>query len=220
MSTPTYLGELIPLALVIALSPLSIIPAVLVLHSDRPRPAGLAFLAGWLVGLSALTALFIGISGLLGGLGDQPPAWASWLRVIVGVALIVFGLFRWFTRHSKPHQMPGTRHLTDSGPGKLAGIGALLTVANPKVLFICAAAGLAIGSAELGNSVPVAAALFVAVSASTVAAPILAYAVAGERLDPALDRLKVHMERHNAAMVAAILVIIGLMVLYKGIHGL
>jgi hypothetical protein len=28
------------------------------------------------------------------------------------------------------------------------------------------------------------------------------------------------MERHNAALVAAILVIIGVLVLYKGIHGL
>ncbi len=35
-------AELIPLALVVALSPLSIIPAVLVLHSPRPRPAGLS----------------------------------------------------------------------------------------------------------------------------------------------------------------------------------
>jgi len=37
-----------PLALVVALSPLSIIPAVLVLHTPRPRPTGLAFLVGWL----------------------------------------------------------------------------------------------------------------------------------------------------------------------------
>ena len=62
------LTELIPLALVVALSPLSIIPAVLVLHTPRPRPTGLAFLAGWLIGLAALTAVFIEVSSLLGGL--------------------------------------------------------------------------------------------------------------------------------------------------------
>ena len=44
------LVELIPLALVIALSPLSIIPGILVLHTPRPRPTSLAFLAGWLWG--------------------------------------------------------------------------------------------------------------------------------------------------------------------------
>ena len=59
-SARSLLGELIPLALVVALSPLSIIPAVLlVLHTDRPRPTGLAFMAGWLVGLAALTVVFV-----------------------------------------------------------------------------------------------------------------------------------------------------------------
>ena len=44
----SVLTELIPLALVVALSPLSIIPAVLVLHTPRPgRRAWLSWPAGW-----------------------------------------------------------------------------------------------------------------------------------------------------------------------------
>jgi threonine/homoserine/homoserine lactone efflux protein len=215
------LTELIPLALVVALSPLSIIPAVLVLHTARPRPTGLAFLVGWVVGLAALTALFIGISSLLGGMGGKPPSWASWLRIIIGAALIAFGIFRWLTRNSKPHQMPGTRHITEAGPAKALVIGAVLTVANPKVLFICAAAGLAIGTAGLDTTGTWAAELFyVVIAASTVAFPILAYAVSGDRLDPTLVKVKAWMEAHNAALVAVILIVIGLLVLYKGIHGL
>ena len=214
------LTELIPLALVIALSPLSIVPAVLVLHSPRPRPSGLAFLTGWVIGLVALTTLFIGVSGLLGGMGGQPPTWTSWVRIVIGVALIAFGISRWLTRHSKPHQMPGTKHVTEAGPVKAFAIGAVLTVGNPKVLFVCAAAGLAIGSSGLGHGIWGAEAVFVAVAASTVALPILAYTLSGDRLDPYLDRLKVWMEKHNAALVAAILVVIGLLVLYKGIQGL
>lgn len=214
------LAELVPLALVVALSPLSVIPAVLVLHTPRPKPAGLAFLAGWVLGLAVLTSLFLAISGLLGGMGGQPPSWASWLRIVIGAALIVFGVFRWVTRHSKPHQMPGTRQLTTVGPGKALAFGALLTAANPKVLFICAAAGLAIGTSGLGGATPAAVVVFVALSASTVALPIVAYAISGERLDPTLAAVKAWMEKHNAALVAGILVVIGLMVLYKGIHGL
>lgn len=215
------LTELIPLALVVALSPLSIIPAVLVLHTARPRPTGLAFLIGWVVGLAALIAVFIGISGLLGGMGGKPPSWATWLRIVVGAALIAFGVFRWLTRNSRPHQMPGTRHITEAGPGKALLVGALLTVVNPKVLFICAAAGLAIGTAGLDGTGTWAAAIFyVVIAASTVAIPILAYAVSGDRLDPTLVKVKAWMEAHNAALVAVILIVIGLLVLYKGIHGL
>ncbi len=86
------LTKLIPLGLVIALSPITVIPAVLVLHAPRPRPASLAFLGGWLLGMVALTAAFVGASDLLGGLHQAPPTWASWLRVVLGSALIGFGV--------------------------------------------------------------------------------------------------------------------------------
>src|ERR1043165_2201650 len=99
----SVLAELIPLAMVVALSPVSIIPAVLVLHTPRPRPAGLAFLAGWLVGLAALTSIFLAVSGLIGGLGGKPPGWASWLRIVVGALLIVFGIYRWLNRKKTAH---------------------------------------------------------------------------------------------------------------------
>ena len=93
------LPGLTALALVVALSPITIIPGVLVLHAPRPRPAGLAFLGvGW-PGLVALTAVFIGVSDLLGALHKEPPTWASWLRVGIGSALILFGIVRWLTRH-------------------------------------------------------------------------------------------------------------------------
>ena len=215
------LTELIPLALVVALSPLSIIPAVMVLHTARPRPTGLAFLAGWLIGLAALTAIFLEVSNLLGGLGNKPPGWASWLRVVVGAALIVFGIYRWLMRKRSAHTPAWMQRLGRLTP-VTAGLAAVaLTVVNPKVLFMCAAAGLAIGTAGLGSAhvlLPVV--WFVAVAGSTVAIPILAYAVSGDRLDEPLRRLKEWMERQHAVLVAAILIVIGLLVLYKGIHGL
>ena len=91
---------LIPLGLVIALSPITVIPAVLVLEAPRPRPSSLAFLGGWVLSLAAVTALSVAASGLLGGLDKSPPRWSSWLRVILGSALIVYGIVRWFTRKS------------------------------------------------------------------------------------------------------------------------
>jgi len=215
------LTELIPLALVVALSPLTIIPAVLVLHTPQPRPTGLAFMAGWLIGLGVLTAIFLAASSLLGGLGNKPPGWASWLRIVVGAALIVFGFYRWLTRKRSEH-MPGwMQSLSKLTPVRAAGAGAALTVVNPKVLFISAAAGLAIGTAGIGSTHAwLAVTWYVAIAGSTVAIPILAYAVSGERLDEPLRRLKDWMERQHATLVAAILIVIGLLVLYKGIHGL
>jgi threonine/homoserine/homoserine lactone efflux protein len=214
------LTELIPLALVVALSPLSIIPAVLVLHTPRPRPAGMAFLAGWLIGLTVLTVVFLEVSTLLGDL-DKPPSWASWLRIVIGAALIVFGVYRWLTRKRSAHTPAWMQSLGKLTPARAGAAALALTVVNPKVLFICAAAGLAIGTAGLGTTNAwISLAWYVAVAGSTVAIPILAYAVSGDRLDEPLKRLKDWMERQHAVLVAVILVVIGLLVTYKGIHGL
>lgn len=217
----SVLTELIPLALVVALSPLSIIPAVLVLYTPRPRPTGLSFLAGWLLGLIALAAIFVGVSGLLGGMHRQPPTWASWLRIIVGAALVAFGVYRFLTRGKSDHTPRWMANLSTLTPARAVVTGAALTVVNPKVLLVSAAAGLAIGSTGL-NPPGVWAAVFYygAAAGSTVALPILAYAVSGARLDSTLTRVKDWMERNHAVLVAAILVVIGLLVLYKGIHGL
>lgn len=213
------LAELIPLALVVALSPLSIIPAVLVLHSPRPRPAGLAYLVGWVVGLALLTLVFVEVSNLLGGGLDKPPPWASYLRIVVGAALIVFGVYKWLTRKRSEHSPKWMSSFAKITPARAFVTAMVLVVVNPKVLFICAAAGLAIGTEGLGSSgVWIAELFYVVVAASTVALPILAYAVSGDRLDQPLTRLKDWMEAQHAALVAAILVILGVLVLYKGIH--
>jgi threonine/homoserine/homoserine lactone efflux protein len=214
------LTELIPLALVVALSPLSIIPAVLMLHTPRPRPTGLAFLVGWLFGLFALTSIFVEVSALLGGL-DKPPSWASWMRIGLGIALVVFGVSRWLVRKRSTHSPNWLSNLTRIAPGRALVTAIVLSVVNPKVLFMCAAAGLAIGTEGLGRpGVYLGVALFAAVAGSTVALPILAYAVSGDRLDQPLARLKDWMEAQHATLVAAIMVVIGILVLYKGIHGL
>ncbi|MBE5460940.1 hypothetical protein E3G69_000735 [Mycobacteroides abscessus] len=55
---------------------------------------------------------------------------------------------------------------------------------------------------------------------ASVAVPILAYVAAGHRLDDAMRRLKDWMDKNNAALMAAILIVIGVMVPYNGIHAL
>ncbi len=215
------LTGLVPLGLVIALSPLTVIPAVLVLQAPRPRPSSLAFLGGWLLGLAALTALSVAASGLLGGLDKSPPRWSSWLRVVLGTALIGYGVFRWMTRHAHTESPAWMRSFSTITPVRAGLTGAVLAAVRPDVALICLPAGLGIGTSGLGLAGDwMAAAFFVAVAASSVAIPILAYAAAGSRLDEALARLKDWMDKNNAALLAAVLVVIGAMILYHGIHAL
>lgn len=217
----TVLTGLVPLGLVISLSPITVIPAVLVLQAPRPRPSSLAFLGGWLLGLAALTALSVAASGLLGGLDKSPPKWSSWLRIFFGSALIIYGVYKWFTRRGKAESPAWMRSFGNITPARAGLTGAALAVVRPDVALICVPAGLAIGTSGLGLAGDwLAAAFFVAIAASSVALPILAYLAAGQRLDEPLARLKDWMDKNNAALLAVVLVVIGAMVLYHGIHAL
>ena len=81
-----------------------------------------------------------------------------------------------------------------------------------------AAAGLVIGTAELGVPAPwLAVAYYTALAGSTAAGPVLAHAVAAERVDHQLELARRWMECPQAVITAAILVLIGVVLVYTGI---
>jgi threonine/homoserine/homoserine lactone efflux protein len=215
------LGELVPLALVVAVSPLSVIPALLlVLHTARPRPTGLAYMLGWLVGLVAVTAVFVAVPRAFGGTGASPH-WAAYVRIGIGVVLIASAVWRWLTRHNAGQAPALLKSVGKIGPGRAALLGVVLTFLNPKFLVINAAAGLAISAADL-NAVGswLAVVAYAVLAASTVLIPMLAYAVAADRLDGPLERVREWIERQHAALTAVILALVGIILLYQGIRAL
>lgn len=144
-----------------------------------------------------------------------------YVRIALGAALILFGVYRWIGRHRSAHNPKWMTAMSSMGPGRAFLTAIVLTVANLKVFAMCAAAGVAIGTAALGRvGAWQAVLIFTALSASSVAIPILGYLFAGEQLDEPLERLKVWMERNHGALVAGILIFIGAALLYKGIHAL
>jgi Sap, sulfolipid-1-addressing protein len=221
-SWAAVLGQLVPLALVVALSPLTIVPAiVLVLQSERARPTGLAFLSGWLLGLAATTAVFVQLPRLLDGLNRPAPTWAAWVRIAVGIALVALGGWRWATRHRVTAQPALLNRLGRVSPVGAAAIGVGLILVNPKVLVMNAASGLVIGTAGLGMpGAWLAVAYYTVIAGSTVLVPILAYAIAGERVAPQLERLKLWMERQHAVLMAGLFAAVGLLLVYTGIRAL
>ncbi len=216
------LGQLVPLALVVALSPLTIIPAiVLVLQSERARSTGLAFLSGWLLGLAATTAVFVQLPRLLDGFNRPGPTWAPWVRIALGIALIALGGWRLATRDRVTTQPAWLNRLSRMSPVGAAAIGVGLILVNPKALVMNAASGLVIGTAGLGMpGAWLAVAYYTVIAGSTVLVPILAYAVAGERVDPQLERLKQWMERRHAVLIAGLFAVVGLLLVYTGVRAL
>ncbi len=192
---------------------------LLVLHTDHPRPTGLAFMAGWLIGLAALTVVFVAVPHLVDGLGESPP-WMPLVRIAIGALLIVAAIGRWVTRSRTTRPPAFLDRLGKITPAGAAIIGFGLVVANPKVLVMNAAAGLIIGTAAAGATAWIAVAFYTVLAGSTVIAPILAYVVAGERVDPALTRVRDWMAREHATVTAVILLVVGVLLTYTGIRAL
>ena len=98
------------------------------------------------------------------------------------------------------------------------GLGLLLSAVNPKNLMLGAAAGVDIGSAGLNvGETALVIAIFTLLAASTVAIPVIGYLLAADRLRGPLDTLRVWLTRENSLIMAVLLLIIGVVLIGKGI---
>ena len=214
------IGDILPLALGIAISPVPIIAAILMLFSQRAGGTSIGFLAGWILGIIIATGIFTVLAGSL-TTGGQPATWASWTKIVLGVLLLLVGLRQWRGRggeHATPKWMAAIDSFT---PVKALGLGFLLSAVNPKNLLMAAAAGVVIGSAgiSIGGEI-VAVAVFTVLAASTVAVPVIAYLVAKQKMRGPLDAMKAWLQAKNTTVMSVLILVIGVVLIGKGIGGL
>jgi threonine/homoserine/homoserine lactone efflux protein len=212
------IGDILPLALGVAISPIPIIAAILMLFSPRAAGTSSGFLAGWILGIVAATGICTALAGSL--TGGQTSAGTSWTKVGLGVLLLAVGARQWRGRggeHATPKWMTAIDSIT---PVKAFGLGFLLAAVNPKNLLMAIAAGVVIGSAGLstGDEVIVVA-VFTVIAASTVAVPVIAYLFAADRMRGPLDRLKSRLLENNTTVMSVLILVIGVVLIGKGIGG-
>jgi len=216
----SVIGELLPLAIGIAVSPVPIIAVILMLFSPRAGSTSVGFMIGWLLGIVIATGIFTAISGSL-TTGGAPSSTSSWIKVALGLLLFSVGARQWRGRHA-PHEPPKWMAAIDDFTfPKALGLGFLLSAINPKNLIMAAGAGVIIGSAGLSIGSEIGSiAIFTEIAGSTVAVPVIAYLVAAEKMRGPLDRLKAWLEDNNAAVMGVLILVLGAVLLGKGISGL
>ena len=213
------IGEILPLAIGIAISPIPIIAAILMLFSPRARSTSTGFLIGWIVGIIVVTGIFTALAGVL-DTDESSSTGTSWVKVGLGVLLLMVGLRQWRGRggtHETPKWMAAIDNFNFV---KALGLGFLLSAVNPKNLIMGVGAGVSIGSAGLsvGNEV-IAILVFTVIAASTVAVPVIAYLVAADKMRGPLDRLKAWLQANNATVMAVLILVIGVVLIGKGVGG-
>lgn len=218
-------GASLPIAVGVLVSPMPIVAVVLMLVSHRARSNGLAFLLGWVAGITAVGALVVlVVGGATSDTDDTPPTWASVLKLVLGLLLLVLAGKQWAgrPRDGSDPPTPGWMAAVDSftAPKAFAlavGLGAV----NPKNLLLVVAGATTIAQATTSTGERLGAlAVFVVVASTGIATPVVLYLTTGERAAHLLDELKTWMTQNNATIMAVLLLVLGAKMIGDGISGL
>ena len=217
-------GDILPLALAVIVSPIPNVAMILILFSPKARTNGPAFLAGWIAGLALVGILVIVLSASvgLGSGGGGSSIVGPLLKILLGLALLwlAYRSFRKRPRSGEQPSLPGWMRAIDSAtPAKILGIAVLLSV-NPKNLLFTAAAAVTIAQEGLSSAGAAFALAVFVVSASLGIAILLAlYFLGGAPARARLDRLRVWLNANNATVMAVLLLVLGVVLLGQGLGG-
>ena len=217
-------AQVLPLAIGVVASPLPIIAVILILVGPSGRAKAMSFLAGWLAGI-----LVVGLIGVLlvnqasGSSSDGYSTAGRWARAIVGAALLVLAVQQWRGRPraaDEPTQPKWMAALGGITPVRSAVLGVTFAAIKPKNLLLTLAAAGAISE----TGIPLAQELvvlgvFTVVATLGIAAPVLVSFTMGDRADAVLQGWGAWLTKHNAVVVAAVLVVIGVILLVQAAVG-
>lgn len=205
-------GEILPFAVGVAVSPIPIAAVIVMLFTTKARTNAPSFMAGWIIGLLVVGFIVLLIPGLEVDSGD-PSTTTGVVKGLLGVLLLVAGWAAWRKRPgpSETAEAPKWMDAIDGfGTGKSFGMGFMLSALNPKNLLLVAAAAVAISTSGLSTGEEVGALLvFTLIAASTVAVPVIGYLIAGDRADSALAKAKDWLIQNNSVVMAILLLVFG-----------
>jgi len=218
-------GQVLPAAVGVALSPIPIIAVVLMLTSPKAKVNGPAFVVGWLLGLAILGAIVMAIAGPAeSGSGGSPSTGASWLEVVLGLLLLVVAVRQWKQRPvggAEPESPKWMAKIDTFTPVKALGIGAILAGVNPKNLLLGVSAAATIAQTGIsGTQQAIAYGIFALIATIGVGVPVVIYFAMGDRAQAMLDELKTWMAHNNAVIMSVLCLVIGVKIFGQGIAGL
>jgi threonine/homoserine/homoserine lactone efflux protein len=218
-------GAILPLALGIAISPIPIIAIILMLITPKARANGLAFLVGWMAGLTVVGGLALVVASAAGlSASSETSRTESVIKLLLGLLLLLIAVRQW---RSKPKPgdtaaLPKWMQALDTfTPIKSFGIAALLSGLNPKNLALNLAAMSIVATAGLPPSSQAAALLVVVIIASVgIIAPVVVYFAGGDKSAAVLGGWKAWLAENNTTVMAMLLLVLGVVLVGQGISGL
>ena len=216
----SVIGEILPLAVAVSISVTAIIAVILILFTPKARTNSVAFLFGWVLGLTVVGSIVL-IAGDFASDDSGESTASGVVKLVLGLVLLLLAVRNWRSRPKagEEPEMPGwMATIDDFGVGKSGGTAAFLSGVNPKNLALTVAAAATIAAAGLttGEQIGVFA-IYVAIASIAVAAPVLVYLIMGERVQDGLNSLKEWLIANNNTVMAVLFVVFGAKLLGDGI---
>ena len=215
-------GQLLPLALTIALSPLPLAGLLLILLAPDGFKAAAGFSIGWFLGVLFSATLLALLSSLL---PHDRSVGTSTLQVAVplllGIALIVLGLVQWHDRPQRGAEVPLPRWLNALDrltPARATIIGVGYAAFRPKNLVMAAAAGVVIlGAHSDPTGILISVAVFTALASITMLGPVIAYAFGGTAVREKLVHLRGWLVRNMPLITVVTVLVLGAFLVLAGL---
>jgi predicted transporter len=108
------IGQVLPTAVGIAISPFPIVAVVLMLVTARGRVNGPAFTLGWVIGLASLGAILLSVARRVDSSGRGESTELSVVMLVLGVLLLVAALRQWRARPREQREVATPRWMRRS----------------------------------------------------------------------------------------------------------
>jgi len=220
------IGEMLPLAIGIAISPLPIIAVILILTTPKARGNGLAFLGGWLLGLTVVGTVVLIVADAAGADTSSGPSRAvSLIKLVLGLLLLFLAWRKFHKRPGPGEEAPMPKWMTALDrftPARSVAVGALLAGPKPKNLILNAAAAAGIAQSGIGGFQQAAVLiLLILIGSIGIIAPVAVYLAMGEEKSArVLGGWKTWLAANNATVMIVLFLVFGVVLIGKGIGGL
>lgn len=217
MSLGRLLLELLPITLLSALTPWTIVGVIVLLASRGGVKNAVAFTLGWFSAILLLGAVIV--VALIKGHEEHARS-VGWLQVGLqlgfGAALLLFARNRWQRRPA-----PGTAVTEPAWIGKLDRIGPVTSFLFGAFWingFLVIPAATQIAQADVTGPEKAVALVFYALGASAVMIGVIGYRlVAAERASVSLDRLRGWVSQNSTVAIAVLVGAIGAGLVVKAV---
>lgn len=216
---------LVPGAVGLALSPLTVASVVFLLGHRRGYGSAMACATGWITTIAVALVVAVLVGERLPartGAGGTPVE--ALVALGAGVVLLALAVWQWSVRRlpdGSPASSRWSAAMESIGPRRAFGVGVLWFVSSPKALVLALGAGLAFGDADpAAAETVVAGALFVLVGGSTAFLPIVLAVTLGARARRALAAMRGWIGRWGSVFLVVVLVLLAVVQLVTGAVGL